>query len=1022
MLAQLGTDATPTHRYFKARPTAPSVNPSTSYYESSPATTPSKRRVSAFTPRKGVEEYTSSAFGREWSDDATGQTWTARERIKTASCVALSRDGQWFAVGEAGYNPRVLLFSTTEDALTDIPTSTVTDHTYGLRCVAFSSDMKYLATLGDYKDGFLFIWTFNSRTGQLTLHSANKCTANICDMTWCGDNLITVGTRSIRIWQVQVATKQSPTRRPRFRASEVPSSPGPAPLHGRNVILGPMGDCTFTCITPIEEGKVIIGTETGHLCLVDVQTALDLKVLRKLNLAISSIAFVSTQSALLVGTSRGVQREDLDNLRKEETTSSHRYSPRKPPRLSIRRSLGLLHETEKSLIAIGSLANHTISLDNDGSLQIQHNSLEESDRSQPTFAAHKSVILGVQTLPDSAGRGSFFTYSKNGEVKFWNMQGTLLKQETLALDPTESYGDSCENELTRLLFLPSGDCSIAGDRLGVLKLIKNHDWEIAHTMRAHSAEVTSIDVLNSASLVATCSRDRMIQLFRVDDDKFVLEQSMDDHVGAVNQALFILGGEKLVSCSTDRSLIIRERVLREQESGQSVAYLTSKVLTLKGSPLAMTMCAENTLAVSTMDRRVTKVDVSIGTMLDSFKVGDSDSDDTVSLNSMVCTGSPDGSQKMLVGYCSLDKSIRVYSDKHLTLLARESGHTEGVSDIALLQSATDAASGSRCTVVSTGLDGTIMIWSITKTVTLLPTPGASYEPTGGFGLGIANDNSETAKPSPASLPPMRKVLTKMEIVDLTRANGQLSPASPRSLSPIRLKRQTSRLALATSVEEIEETKNRTIAAVTRTKSPGAGTMNPRRSPSPPVKLTSKLRTQRSRPELGIDHEARIRTISERSPSPPILPTPLTPKHRQTANNGRLRRPPSVPSDLRTRATAQGRRQSTSQASEFGSLAVATDQAGRMLKIYKKKLVNSKEIANLDDLEHEVSDLLKTMRDRKDRMLLHQQEEAGPASRKEPAKAATKSDVDQLAILMKGSTMAGSPTTPVDSKDMPASLV
>ncbi|KIY01960.1 uncharacterized protein Z520_02098 [Fonsecaea multimorphosa CBS 102226] len=1024
VLARLASDDTPILRYFKARPTAPSLNPPTSHYESSPSTTPSRRRISTFTPRKVLEEYNGGSAGREWLDESAGQTWTARERIKTAACVALSRDGHWLAVGEAGYNPRVLLFSTAEEASCDVPTSIVMDHTYGLRCIAFSSDTKHLATLGDYKDGFLFVWSCNVKTGQLSLHSANKCTANIFDMTWCGNNVITVGTRCVRLWQIQGATKQSPTRRLRYRPSEAPSSsPGPVPLQSRNVLLGPMVDSTFTCAVSVDEVNVVIGTETGQICLVDVaQNVLELKVMKKLDFSITSIAFIPEDRKLLIGTPHGVHSEQFDVLRKEENKSPSKLLSRKPRLSSIRRSLGLLDQAERSLVAIGTLRDHTITLNNDGCLQIQHRGLEDGDNLQPTFAAHKSVILGVRTLPESAAQGNFFTYSKNGEIKFWSCNGALLKQESLLPDTAESRDDDFENELTQMRFLFPQNIFIAGDRFGLLKLIKGRDWQIAHTIRAHSAEITSIDVLESGSLVATCSRDRMIQLFHINSDSFELLQTMDDHVGSVNQVMFVQKGEKILSCSTDRSLVIRERMLRQPDGGKAVAYLATKFLTLKGTPLSMAMAAENTLIVSTMDRRVTNVDISTGTMLDSFKVGDAESDDTVFLNSMVCSSIPDNpDQKMLIGYCSMDKSIRVYNERNFTLLARESGHTEGVSDIALLEQPDSSSPGSRCTVVSTGLDGTIMIWSISKTAPFLLTPNIPQGQAGGFGL--VADETEVVKPTPSSLPPLRKVLTKSDIAELLGANGQMSPSTPRSLSPVRLQRKTSRLALVTSLEDLEETPSRQPGLpAERGESPSGEKAEIRRSPSPPPRGPSKLRNQRSRADISKDVESKRTPLAERSPSPPAaaVSMPGTPKQRQKANNGRLRRPPSVPSDLRAQAAAQGRRQSMSQASDFGSLAMATDQATRMLKIYKKKLTISKEVVDLDDLESELSGLLKNIRERKNRTHSEQQQDARAVSTSDNAKAATEGEVDQLAILLEGSSISRSPTAATDSKDISVS--
>lgn len=92
---------------------------------------------------------------------------------------------------QTGYNPRVLVFSTAQDALPDVPLSILTDHTFGVQSLAFSPDSQYLATLGSPNDGFLFIWTINLKNGSAKLHSANKCTSFVRDMCWVGHSLVT---------------------------------------------------------------------------------------------------------------------------------------------------------------------------------------------------------------------------------------------------------------------------------------------------------------------------------------------------------------------------------------------------------------------------------------------------------------------------------------------------------------------------------------------------------------------------------------------------------------------------------------------------------------------------------------------------------------------------------------------------------------------------------------------------------------------------------------------------------------
>jgi len=88
--------------------------------------------------------------------------------------------------------------------------------------------------------------------------------------------------------------------------------------------------------------------------------------------------------------------------------------------------------------------------------------------------------------------------------------------------------------------------------------------------------------------------------------------------------------------------------------------------------------------------------------------------------------------------------------------------------------------------------------------------------------------------------------------------------------------------------------------------------------------------------------------------------------------------------------------------------MATDQASRMLKLYKKKLVHTKEMVDLDDLESELLDLLNSIRERKDKT--NTQKPSEPGKRREMAKAATEHDVDQLATLLEGSTIETPPIT------------
>lgn len=84
----------------------------------------------------------------------------------------------------------MLIFSLL-DTSSDTPLAILNEHTFGVRAVAFSSDQKYLASLGSPNDGFLYVWSINQRTGAPKLHSSNKCTTSIKQMIWLGNSIVT---------------------------------------------------------------------------------------------------------------------------------------------------------------------------------------------------------------------------------------------------------------------------------------------------------------------------------------------------------------------------------------------------------------------------------------------------------------------------------------------------------------------------------------------------------------------------------------------------------------------------------------------------------------------------------------------------------------------------------------------------------------------------------------------------------------------------------------------------------------
>jgi len=969
VLAALNCSDTVSHRYYRARPAAVAVNPSNAFY-STPTGTPTRKRAALITPRKEQESITPT---RTLPEDDGVKTWTARERIKTVSCVSLSPTGRLLAVGETGYNPRVLLFSTAKDASTEIPLAIISDHTWGVKCVAFSPDSKFLATLGESNDGFLFIWSVNPKTGALKLCATNRCTSNICHMTWCGLKLITAGTRHVKVWQLPGSEKASPSKRSRLQNLVEPSSTtGPTPLAGRNCLLGDLVDVTFTCAVPVTQHDVLVCTDAGKVCRVDIsRNPAELSALSLGSYPTGAMGFREEPRRLVwAGGGGEIQETSVDVFLDQQEASispagsdTAREELASPTRRSsaLRQSLGLSQLQPSGTIAVSCLVKHTVCIDTESNLVLFRMDVDDRHEKQKPLLSHNEPIAGVQSLDPAAGLGSFFTWSRNGEVRFWSNDAQLLRVEQIVLDEGSDAENAGSNEL-KVLRCSRRGAFLSGDRFGVLKLTGSEKWQFLHSSRAHSAEVNDICLDKTSTFVATCSRDRMVQVFRLADTSLDLIQTADDHIATVNQVAFSHAGTVLLSCSSDRTIVVREQVTRDHGTERLVAFLQVRIITIKASPLSMCLApgTDDVVYVSALDRQVAKIDFTTGTILANFKATETESDDHAVLSNIrVTTNLEMGKLRdILVACSSTDKSVRLYDLQKQNLISKENAHTEGISDIALLGDSIGQYSSGQPSFVSTGLDGTIMLWSVVRNANVTLTP--AVELTQEQATAKYDSDSTPAKASPATLPPLRKMLTKLDIADFIQDAPPRS-SSVRDPSPARpgLKRKGSRLVLVTPA--IEGTDENTPSAHRRGASADNRAKMERRSPSPPAYATRRQKKPSVRGEMPKDFFARQSEWLQDSPKSPVTPNSAG-KQEIQANKSRLRRPPSVPTELRARALTQEKQvSSVGTLSEPGTVNMASEQTCRMLRTYRKNLGLAGVDLELDEIEQELESTLQVVR-------------------------------------------------------------
>lgn len=453
-------------------------------------------------------------------------------------------------------------------------------------------------------------------------------------------------------------------------------------------------------------------------------------------------------------------------------------------------------------------------------------------------------------------------------------------------------------------------CSATTDIARIADIDAN---ESQFTVKAHASEITDIAVhaSDNKTVVATSGRDRVIQIFEETNNAWELAQTLEEHVGAVTGLLLSSDRGRLISSSSDRTIVIREAVLPDGESDSTTTFVIVRTIQLKATPTSILLSSddENYLLVSTIDRHISQYDIRSGQLCSTFKCVDSEGADAVVVSSMVYVPVT-GGMPAIACVSSTDKSIRLYSE-HGSLLARDYGHTEGVSGIALVEEQAKTGSPNKA-LITVAVDGTIFVWA----------PSSSEQPiTDSLQLeantNVAEENKD-ARDLVASRPPLRKMISSGEVMRLRRSpENPSTPAQKGPISPL-LHRVGSR-------ESLEQPRT------------------PKLGPSP-LRLRDKSRPGRSsRPS----HSGFI----NRSPS-------LT----RSPQDSRARRPGAA-----TGAGTGTRRSSldvggryrhpvTGALDESSNINASTEQMSRQLRTFRKKLVSCADTLGVDkarELEREL---------------------------------------------------------------------
>jgi len=421
--------------------------------------TPVRQRDSPSSP----SSFTSSLYSSLDSPSSKNGTNIA-EKVKPLASISFSPNGTLLAVGEVGHKPRVLIYSM-RYAGQDPLLSAISEHTFGIRFLAFSPNSNLLASLGDVNDGFLYIWSVNNRNGSYSLRASNKCTTAVKHMAWLGKNLVTAGTRHVKVWTVEATMTQESGNKPLADQLSTLSLDSPRTLSGHNCLLGSRLDKTFTAVIAIADDKAVVCSDDGDICLLEnAEASARLSFVGNAGFQVYSATLLSP-SLLLVGGHNGKMR--LFGLQKMLV------APENGEQMSYDQGIQVtVGQTSNSIVAMGFLGSEVIILDNKRTIQTLSCDPTGTIASKVrTISAHGGTPTGSLSLSQpNQLQSAFMTWALDGNVLFWDRSGGLKHQVNITLKYEQVEEGDYSNEL-RVVRLLNSECNriLSGDRQGVLR-------------------------------------------------------------------------------------------------------------------------------------------------------------------------------------------------------------------------------------------------------------------------------------------------------------------------------------------------------------------------------------------------------------------------------------------------------------------------------------------------------------------------------------------------------------------------
>ncbi|KAF4146403.1 WD domain G-beta repeat domain-containing protein [Phytophthora infestans] len=222
---------------------------------------------------------------------------------KSVSCLCFSPNGQFLAIGEKGYLPAITIWDGTDGTLC----AELQRHQYGVACMAFSQDGRFLLSAGLVHDQHLYAWELKLKMKDAVRRlevAAVGCAFvedRIYDADYCqaGNFFVTVGEKHFKYWFLDDNGAILSTG---LRVNDLPE------LQHRDAVVNAKTSATFTgvgCGHGSCELKTFAVTLDGTLCCFGASGIMERLVSLESN---CGNAISVTEAYVAVGGSSGVVR------------------------------------------------------------------------------------------------------------------------------------------------------------------------------------------------------------------------------------------------------------------------------------------------------------------------------------------------------------------------------------------------------------------------------------------------------------------------------------------------------------------------------------------------------------------------------------------------------------------------------------------------------------------------------------------------------------------------------------------